>query len=94
MMVGGNIKGSDPHADDRDGAGDRQGNFDVAIALAILLLVLMFLVNWPSPRCSSARDDGEPSPADRDVIGDERSGGRAGAWSWAMRRTPSSRRPT
>ena len=46
MMVGGNIKGSTRTLTTAMVLETGKGNFDVAIALAILLLVLMFLVNW------------------------------------------------
>ena len=46
MMVGGNIKGSTRTLTTAMVLETGKGNFEVAIALAILLLVLMFLVNW------------------------------------------------
>ncbi len=46
MMVGGNIKGHTRTLTTAMVLETGKGNFDVAIALAILLLVLIFLVNW------------------------------------------------
>jgi tungstate transport system permease protein len=46
MMVGGNIKGSTRTLTTAMVLETGKGNFDVAIALAILLLTLVFLVNW------------------------------------------------
>ena len=46
MMVGGNIKGHTRVLTTAIVLESRMGHFDVAIALAILLLVLTFLVNW------------------------------------------------
>jgi tungstate transport system permease protein len=46
MMVGGNIKGETRTLTTAMVLETGKGNFDVAIALAILLLVLIFLVNW------------------------------------------------
>ena len=46
MMVGGNIKGQTRTLTTAMVLETGKGNFDVAIALAILLLVLIFLVNW------------------------------------------------
>ncbi len=46
MMVGGNIKGQTRVLTTAMVLETGKGNFEVAIALAILLLVLVFLVNW------------------------------------------------
>jgi tungstate transport system permease protein len=46
MMVGGNIKGQTRTLTTAMVLETGKGNFDVAIALAVLLLALMFLVNW------------------------------------------------
>jgi tungstate transport system permease protein len=46
MMVGGNIKGSTRTLTTAMVLETGKGNFDVAIALSILLLVVVFLVNW------------------------------------------------
>jgi tungstate transport system permease protein len=46
MMVGGNIKGSTRTLTTAMVLETGKGNFDVAIALSVLLLVLIFLVNW------------------------------------------------
>ncbi len=46
MMVGGNIKGSTRTLTTAMVLETSKGNFDVAIALSILLLALVFLVNW------------------------------------------------
>jgi tungstate transport system permease protein len=46
MMVGGNIKGQTRTLTTAMVLETGKGNFDVAIALAILLLALVFLVNW------------------------------------------------
>ena len=46
MMVGGNIKGSTRTLTTAMVLETGKGNFDAAIALALLLLALMFLVNW------------------------------------------------
>src|SRR5207302_9551632 len=46
MMVGGNIKGQTRTLTTAMVLETGKGNFDVAIALSILLLVLVFLVNW------------------------------------------------
>jgi tungstate transport system permease protein len=46
MMVGGNIKGQTRTLTTAMVLETGKGNFDAAIALAILLLVLIFLVNW------------------------------------------------
>jgi tungstate transport system permease protein len=46
MMVGGNIKGQTRTLTTAMVLETSKGNFDIAIALAILLLVLIFLVNW------------------------------------------------
>jgi tungstate transport system permease protein len=46
MMVGGNIKGSTRTLTTAMVLETGKGNFDVAIALAILLMTLVFLVNW------------------------------------------------
>ena len=46
MMVGGNIKGSTRTLTTAMVLETGKGNFDVAIALSILLLTLVFLVNW------------------------------------------------
>ena len=46
MMVGGNIKGQTRTLTTAMVLETSKGNFDAAIALALLLLVLIFLVNW------------------------------------------------
>jgi len=46
MMVGGNIKGSTRTLTTAMVLETGKGNFDTAIALAVLLLALIFLVNW------------------------------------------------
>src|SRR3989442_14893507 len=46
LMVGGNIKGSTRVLTTATVLETSKGNFDAAIALAVLLLVLIFLVNW------------------------------------------------
>jgi len=46
LMVGGNIKGSTRVLTTATVLETSKGNFDVAIALSLILLVLMFLVNW------------------------------------------------
>ncbi|OLC15815.1 MAG: tungstate transporter permease [Candidatus Rokubacteria bacterium 13_1_40CM_69_27] len=46
LMVGGNIKGQTRTLTTAMVLETNKGNFDVAIALSILLLVLVFLVNW------------------------------------------------
>jgi tungstate transport system permease protein len=46
MMVGGNIKGSTRTLTTAMVLETGKGNFDIAIALAILLMVLVFLINW------------------------------------------------
>jgi tungstate transport system permease protein len=46
MMVGGNIKGHTRTLTTAMVLETSKGNFDVAIALAVLLLVLVYLVNW------------------------------------------------
>jgi tungstate transport system permease protein len=46
MMVGGNIKGQTRTLTTAMALETSKGNFDVAIALAVLLLVLVFGVNW------------------------------------------------
>jgi tungstate transport system permease protein len=46
LMVGGNIKGQTRTLTTAMVLETGKGNFEVAIALAVLLLVLMFLVNW------------------------------------------------
>jgi tungstate transport system permease protein len=46
LMVGGNIKGQTRTLTTALVLETSQGNFEAAIALALLLLVLMFLVNW------------------------------------------------
>ena len=46
MMVGGNIKGQTRTLTTAMVLETGKGNFDVAIALSILLLALVFLVNW------------------------------------------------
>ena len=50
MMVGGNIKGSTRTLTTAMVLETGKGNFDVAIALAILLLTLVFAVNWALTR--------------------------------------------
>ena len=46
MMVGGNIKGSTRVLTTATVLETGKGNFDVAIALSLILLVITFLVNW------------------------------------------------
>ena len=46
MMVGGNIKGSTRVLTTATVLEAGKGNFDVAIALSVILLLLTFLVNW------------------------------------------------
>jgi len=46
MMVGGNIKGSTRVLTTATVLETSKGNFDVAIALSVILLVITFLVNW------------------------------------------------
>ena len=46
LMVGGNIKGQTRTLTTAMALETSKGNFDVAIALAFLLLALVFLVNW------------------------------------------------
>jgi tungstate transport system permease protein len=46
MMVGGNIKGQTRTLTTAMVLETSKGNFDVAIALAVLLLTLVFLVSW------------------------------------------------
>jgi tungstate transport system permease protein len=46
LMVGGNIKGQTRTLTTAMVLETNKGSFDVAIALAILLLILVFLVNW------------------------------------------------
>lgn len=46
MMVGGNIRGHTRTLTTAMVLETGKGNFDVALALAVLLLVLIFLVNW------------------------------------------------
>ena len=46
MMVGGNIKGSTRVLTTATVLETGKGNFDVAIALSVILLTLTFLVNW------------------------------------------------
>jgi tungstate transport system permease protein len=46
MMVGGNIKGQTRTLTTAMVLETSKGNFDVAIALSVLLLALVFLVNW------------------------------------------------
>ncbi|HYE91261.1 MAG TPA: ABC transporter permease [Terriglobales bacterium] len=50
MMVGGNIKGSTRTLTTAMVLETGKGNFEVAIALAILLMTLVFLVNWALTR--------------------------------------------
>ena len=50
MMVGGNIKGSTRTLTTAMVLETGKGNLEVAIALAILLLALVFLVNWALTR--------------------------------------------
>jgi tungstate transport system permease protein len=46
MMVGGNIKGQTRTLTTAMVLETGKGNFDIAIALSILLLTLVFVVNW------------------------------------------------
>jgi tungstate transport system permease protein len=50
LMVGGNIKGSTRTLTTAMVLETGKGNFDVAIALALVLLTLVFLVNWALTR--------------------------------------------
>jgi len=53
-MVGGNIKGQTRTLTTAMVLETGKGNFDVAIALSLLLLVLIFLVNWLLTRLQQA----------------------------------------
>jgi tungstate transport system permease protein len=55
MMVGGNIKGQTRTLTTAMVLETGKGNFDVAIALALLLMVLIFLVNWLLTRLQQRR---------------------------------------
>jgi tungstate transport system permease protein len=46
MMLGGNIKGSTRVLTTATVLETGKGNFDLAIALSVILLVITFLVNW------------------------------------------------
>ena len=46
MMVGGNIKGSTRVLTTATVLETGKGNFDIAIALSLILLAITFLVNW------------------------------------------------
>jgi tungstate transport system permease protein len=46
MMVGGNIKGYSRVLTTATVMETSRGNFDVAIALGIILLLLAFFINW------------------------------------------------
>jgi tungstate transport system permease protein len=46
MMVGGNIKGQTRTLTTAMVLETGKGNFDIAIALSMLLLTLVFVVNW------------------------------------------------
>jgi tungstate transport system permease protein len=46
MMVGGNIKGQTRTLTTAMALETGKGNFEIAIALSVLLLVLVFAVNW------------------------------------------------
>ena len=46
MMVGGNIKGSTRVLTTATVLETGKGNFDIAIALSLILLAVTFLVNW------------------------------------------------
>ena len=46
LMVGGNIKGSTRVLTTATVLETSKGNFDVAIALSVILLAITFLVNW------------------------------------------------
>jgi tungstate transport system permease protein len=46
MMVGGNIRGQTRVLTTATVLETGKGNFDVAIALSLLLLLITFLVNW------------------------------------------------
>ncbi|MEK8035676.1 MAG: ABC transporter permease, partial [candidate division NC10 bacterium] len=46
LMVGGNIKGSTRVLTTATVLETSKGNFDIAIALSVILLLLTFLVNW------------------------------------------------
>jgi tungstate transport system permease protein len=55
MMVGGNIKGQTRTLTTAMVLETGKGNFETAIALAVLLLVLLFVVNWLLTRIQQAR---------------------------------------
>jgi tungstate transport system permease protein len=46
MMVGGNIKGQTRTLTTAMALETGKGNFEIAIALSVLLLVVVFAVNW------------------------------------------------
>jgi len=46
MMVGGNLKGSTRVLTTATVLETSKGNFDIAIALSLILLAITFLVNW------------------------------------------------
>src|ERR1700752_2950632 len=58
MMVGGNIKGQTRTLTTAMVLETGKGNFDVAIALSLLLLVLIFLVNWALTTIQQSRAPG------------------------------------
>ncbi len=45
MLVGGNIEGRTRCPDDRHCPGERQGNFELALALGAILLAITFIIN-------------------------------------------------
>jgi hypothetical protein len=55
IMVGGNIKGYSRVLTTATVMETGRGNFDVAIALSIILLLLAYLSTWCSLKCSSGR---------------------------------------
>jgi tungstate transport system permease protein len=55
MMVGGNIKGSTRVLTTATVLETGKGNFDVAIALSLILLLITFLVNWALTRVQQQR---------------------------------------
>jgi tungstate transport system permease protein len=68
LMVGGNIRGQTRVLTTATVLETGKGNFDVAIALSVILLTLTFLVNWRSPGSSSgvaSRPSGPGAPAPR-----------------------------
>ena len=54
MMVGGNIEGQTRVLTTATVLETSKGNFDAALALSLILLLVVFVVNWRLPRSSSA----------------------------------------